>query len=98
MLTKVEVVVLDVTDADKEDDQVNDGYSKTTVRIRFSYPVLREGVRTLASGVLAEVLGLVSTEKALSLDLGGGTSGELLVEADNALHADSIRSGANGLC
>jgi hypothetical protein len=51
----------------------------------------------LASRVLAEVLGLVSAEETLSLDLGGGTSGELLVEADDTLHADSIRSGANGL-
>jgi hypothetical protein len=43
------------------------------------------------------VLGLVSAEETLSLDLGGGTSGKLLVEADDTLHADSIRSGANGL-
>lgn len=51
----------------------------------------------LGSRVLAEVLGLVSAEETLSLDLGGGTSGKLLVEADDTLHADSIRSGANGL-
>jgi len=76
VVAKVEVVVLEVTDADKEDNQVND---------------------RLASGVLAEVLGLVSAEETLSLDLGGGTSGELLVEADDTLHADSIRSSANGL-
>lgn len=97
ILTKVEVVVLDVTDADKEDNQVNDSYNTITVRIQHLNPILRECVRTLASGVLAEVLGLVSAEETLSLDLGGGTSGELLVEADDTLHADSIRSSANGL-
>lgn len=55
-------------------------------------------IRTLATGVLAKVLGLVSAEETLGLDLGSGTSGKLLVEADDTLHADSIRSGANGLC
>jgi hypothetical protein len=76
VVTEMEVVVLGVTNTDKEDNQVNDG---------------------LGSRVLAEVLGLVSAEETLSLDLGGGTSRKLLVETDDTLHADGIRSGANGL-
>ena len=57
-----------------------------------------EGSRTGGGSVLAEVLGLVAAEEALGLDLGGGTSGELLVKADDTLHAQGIRSGANRLC
>lgn len=72
----MEVVVLGITNADEEDNSVNDG---------------------LGGGVFAKVLGLVSTEETLSLDLGGGTSGEFLVEADDALHADGIRSGTDCL-
>lgn len=53
--------------------------------------------RTLGAGVLAEVLGLVTAEDALSLDLGGRATGQFLVEVHNALHADSIGSSANGL-
>lgn len=44
------------------------------------------------------MLGLVLAQNALGLGLGGGSSGEFLVEADDALHADGIGSGANGLC
>ena len=55
------------------------------------------GYRTLHRRVLAKVLGLVSAEETLGLDLGGSTSGELLVEGNDALHANSIRSGANRL-
>ena len=57
----------------------------------------RGGRRTLAGRVLAEVLSLVATEEAAGLDLGGGASGELLVEADDALHAKGIGGGADGL-
>lgn len=53
--------------------------------------------RTLGSRVLAKVLGLVSSEKTGGLDLGGGSSGEFLVEADDTLHAKSIRSSTDGL-
>ena len=52
---------------------------------------------TLSSRVLAEVLGLVSAEKTGGLDLRGGATGELLVEVDDTLHADSIGGGANRL-
>ena len=53
---------------------------------------------TLGGGVLAtEVLVLVTTDEALGLDLGGGATGKLLVEVDDALHADGIGGGADGL-
>ena len=53
--------------------------------------------RTLSGRVLAEVLGLVSAEKTGGLDLGGRSTGQLLVEVDDTLHAQSIRVGANCL-
>lgn len=90
----MEVVVLGVADADKENDQVNDGCARPSVKATMGP---RGGVCTLRRGVLAKVLLLVLAEDALGLDLGGGTSGEFLVEADDTLHADSIRGGANGL-
>lgn len=43
------------------------------------------------------MLGLVAAEKALGLDLGGGTTGKLLVETDDALHAQSVGSGSDRL-
>lgn len=43
------------------------------------------------------MLGLVATEKTLGLNLGGGATGELLVETDDALHAQSIGGGTDGL-
>lgn len=53
--------------------------------------------RTLSGRVLAEVLGLVAASNAGGLDLRGGATGKLLVEVDDALHAESIRGSANGL-
>lgn len=53
--------------------------------------------RTLCARVLAEVLRLVLAPETLGLHVGGGTTGELLVEADDTLHADSIGSSADGL-
>lgn len=53
---------------------------------------------TLRRGVLAaEVLGGVAAEDASGLSLGGGTTGELLVEVDNALHANGVGVRAKGL-
>ena len=52
---------------------------------------------TLRGRVLAEVLLLVAAEEALRLDGGSRTTRELLVEVDNTLHAEGIRSGANCL-
>lgn len=43
------------------------------------------------------MLGLVATEEARRLDLGGGAAGQLLVEVDHPLHPDSIRVGSKGL-
>ncbi len=43
------------------------------------------------------MLGLVSAEKAGALDLGRGSSREFLVEADNALHTESIGGSADCL-
>lgn len=54
-------------------------------------------MRTRNGSVLAEVLGLVTAEETLSLDLGGGTTGKLLVEADDTLHAQSVGSSTNSL-
>lgn len=94
----MEVVVLGIANGNEEDNGVDDG-CKSIVSINSVLAELSRGnVRTLATGVLAKVLGLVSAEETLGLDLGSGTSGKLLVEADDTLHADSIRSGANGLC
>lgn len=53
--------------------------------------------RTLGGGVLAEVGLLVTAEEALGLGLGSRAAGELLVEADDLLHADGIGGGTNGL-
>ena len=43
------------------------------------------------------MLGLVSAENAGGLDRGSGTTGELLVEVDDALHAKGVRGSTNGL-
>lgn len=47
------------------------------------------------SVLAAEVASLVAANKALRLDLGGSTAGELSVEAHNALHTGSILGGTN---
>lgn len=52
---------------------------------------------TLARWVLAKVLGLVATQQARRLGLGSRPSGEFLVEADDALQTDSIRSSTDCL-
>ena len=56
-----------------------------------------EGQRTPAGSVLAHVLLLVATEKTLGLNLRSSTTGELLVEAHDLLHADGIGGGADSL-
>ena len=61
------------------------------------FPRGRGGRRTLAGRVLAEVLSLVASEETGRLDLRSWASGELLVEANNALHADGIRGRTDGL-
>lgn len=43
------------------------------------------------------MLGLVLGEEALGLDLRGRSTGKLLVEVDDTLHADSIGSRTDGL-
>lgn len=53
--------------------------------------------RTHGGWVLAEVLGLVLSEEALCLDLWSSSTWELLVEAHNALHADSILGSTEAL-
>lgn len=52
---------------------------------------------TLGGRVLAKVLGLVSAKETSGLNLGSRASGELLVEVDDTLHADSIRGGTESL-
>lgn len=74
--TKMEVVVLGVTDRE------NDG----------------NGVRNWCAGrILAKVLGLISSEDALCLDLGSWASWKFLVEANNSLHANRILCSSNPL-
>lgn len=54
--------------------------------------------RTFRRGIGAgKVLGLVPSQKTLSLDGGSRASGQFLVEAHNTLHADGIGGGANCL-
>jgi len=76
VVAQMEVVVLRITDGDKQDEGLNDG--------------LRRRLR-------AKVLRLVSTQDALRLHFRSRTTGELLVEADDTLHADSVGRGANCL-
>lgn len=54
-------------------------------------------MHTLRRRVLAEVLMLVLPEDARGLDLRGGASGQLLVELDDALHAQGVGGSTNGL-
>lgn len=66
-----------------------------------SNSVLRDRIPielTLDRWVLAEVLGLVTTEETSGLDLGGRSLGQLLVEVDHALHRDGVRVGTDRLC
>lgn len=72
----------------------------TDQRLRPGSKLVWIGVQphTLARRVLAKVLGLVPAEEAGGLDLRSRTPGELLVEVDDALHADGIRGSTNGLC
>ena len=70
--------------------------------ISVSKPKLIQPVNTVIShtldgGVLAKVLGLVPAERAAGLDLRSGSTGKLLVEADNTLHAQSVGGRANCL-
>lgn len=55
------------------------------------------GIPTRSTGVLAKVLGLVSSEETGGLDLRGGATGKFGVEVDDTLHADGIGVGTNGL-
>lgn len=48
-------------------------------------------------GVLSEVLGLVSTQQSLGLDLWSWSTGKFLVEADYTGHACGILSGTKSL-
>lgn len=100
-LTQVEVVVLSVSDDEQEDNGVDDSYAATvSVQniIKVSGGEAAASVeRTLGRWVLAEVLGLVAAQNTGGLDLGGGASGKLLVEVDDALHRNAVGVGAKGL-
>ena len=54
-------------------------------------------MHTGGRGVLAKVTGLVAAEETLGLDLRGGATRKLLVEADDTLHAQSVGSTTNSL-
>lgn len=49
------------------------------------------GVPTHSRGILAKVGLLVAAKETLSLGLGGSAARQLLVEAHDLLHADSVR-------
>jgi hypothetical protein len=53
--------------------------------------------RTHSRGLVAKVLRAVATPETLGLALGSSSTGELLVEAHNLLHANSILGGADAL-
>ena len=55
------------------------------------------GQHTHGGWLLAKVLGLVTAQKTLCLDLWSSSTWELLVEAHNSLHADSILSSTEAL-
>lgn len=54
-------------------------------------------IRTRSRRILAEIAGLVATDKTGGLDLGSGATGKTGVEVHDALHASGILGGANGL-
>lgn len=108
-LTEVEVVVLGVADDEEEAEGVDDGCT-VTVRLRCFFSPAQHHIlmldagegggiqRTLGRGVLAgEVLSSVTTENAGGLGLGSRATGELLVEVDDALHADGVGVRTKGL-
>ena len=97
----MEVVVLSVAESNKGANYVDErcvflsAFDRARASAEGLMPVL--GSRTHGRGVLAEVGLLVAAEETLGLGLGGSASRELLVEADDLLHADSVRGRPNSL-
>jgi hypothetical protein len=91
----MEVVVLGVTNPDKEENSVNNCYftDQPTISV-LDRPWCG---RTSSRRVFSEVLSLVSAEKTLWLNVWSRTSRELLIETDYALHASGILSGTESL-
>ena len=90
----MEVVVLCVAKGNQGSDNMDKGCVEWSAfrPSRVDRPVSSiYGVRTHSGSVLAEVSLLVAAEEALGLLLGGSASRQLLVEAHDLLHADSIR-------
>ena len=94
-LTQVEVVVLSVANSDKGANYVDERcvfwsvFRRTRVSAGVSISVL--GAHTHSRGILAKVGLLVAAEESLGLGLGGSAARQLLVEAHDLLHADSVR-------
>lgn len=105
-LTEMEVVVLCVAERNQEANDVDESCTGSvwcshahvacSRTMLLSFP-LRPGVLTPSRWVLAHVLLLVASEKTLGLGLGSWATGQLLVEAHDLLHADSIGGGADSL-
>lgn len=65
---------------------------------KIQTPALLLGaIHTGSRSLLSKVASLVTAEETLALNLRGGTTGKLLVEADDTLHAQCVGSAANSL-
>ena len=97
----MEVVVLSVANSDKGANYVDERcvfwsvLCRTRVSAGVSISIL--GAHTHSRGILAKVGLLVAAEESLGLGLGGSAARQLLVEAHDLLHADSIGGGADSL-
>lgn len=91
----MEVVVLSVANSDEGANYVDErcilwsAFRRTRTSAEISMSIL--GVPTHSRGILAKVGLLVAAKETLSLGLGGSAARQLLVEAHDLLHADSVR-------
>lgn len=91
----MEVVVLRVAKSNEGADYVDEGcavllaLNSTSKNAQTQQSASR--ALTHGRGVLAKVPLLVATQETLGLHLGGSASRQLLVEAHDFLHAQSIR-------